>query len=64
MSKQPMTKVYYNQQPAVYINIIYAMCFPGFRADGNGARQRVKQADYSQSGRGTQKADAQVMACP
>lgn len=39
------------------------MSFTGFRADGNGAGQRVKQADYSQSGRGTQKADAQVMSC-
>lgn len=41
---------------------LYVMCFTGFRADGNGAGQRVKQADYSQSGRRTQKADAQVMS--
>lgn len=57
MSKQLM------KCASVYINIIYVTSFTGFRADGNGAGQRVKQADYSQSGRGTQKADAQVMSC-
>lgn len=62
MSKQLMNYTSH-QQAAVYINIIYVMSFTGFRADGNGAGQRVKQADYSQSGRGTQKADAQVMSC-
>lgn len=34
----------------------------GFRADGNGAGQRVRQAGYDQSGGGTQKTDAKVMS--
>lgn len=34
----------------------------GFRADGNGAGQRVGQAGYDQSGGGTQKTDAEVMS--
>lgn len=33
----------------------------GFRADGYGAGQRVRQASFDQSGRGTQKTDAEVM---
>lgn len=37
------------------------VCLAGFRADGYGAGQRVGQANYNQSGRGTQKTDAEVM---
>lgn len=34
----------------------------GFRADGYGAGQRVRQASFDQSGRGTQKTDDEVMS--
>lgn len=43
-------------------NSYYKVSSSGFRADGHGTGQRVRQASFVQSGRGTQKTDAEVMS--
>lgn len=42
-------------------NMCCHVSLTGFRADSDGAGQRVRQASLNQSGRGTQKTDAEVM---
>lgn len=51
------------QQPNCASASCTFLCFKGFRADGHGAGQGIRQAGHSQSSGGTQKADAQVMSC-